>query len=130
MDFARYNALGLYLHPALGKDNPVEFPGNHHVISLNLPFHASPFAEDQTVAGDYVSFYMRVDAKHPGGFERPLEANTFVKEAGKFLLLRVLAAFFRSPLHGVPSHAEIRFCGNTILPEQGKFEAKNQASVT
>src|SRR5579864_5437175 len=68
MDFARYNALGLYLHPALGKDNPVEFPGNHHVISLNLPFHASPFAEDQTVAGDYVSFYMRVDAKHPGGF--------------------------------------------------------------
>jgi hypothetical protein len=74
---------------------------------------------------------MRIDAKHPGGFERPLEVHTLVKEAGKFmLLLVVLAVFFRSPLHGIPPHAGIRLCGNTILPERGKFEPKNRASVT
>src|ERR1700693_2257907 len=73
MDFARDDALGLYLHPTLGKDDAIEFPGNHHVISLDLPFHSRPFAEDQAVAGNHVSFNMRVDAKHSGGFERALE---------------------------------------------------------
>ena len=88
MDFARDDALGLDFHPALGKDDAIEFPGNHHVIAFDLPFHSRTFAQDQAMGGNHVSLYMRVDAKYAGGLEGPLKAHAFVEEAGKFMLLR------------------------------------------
>src|SRR5579864_6974932 len=129
MDLAHDDALRLDFHPAFGKNDAIEFPGNHHVIPFDLPFHSRPLAQDQAVTGNHVSFYVRIDAKYARSLQSSLEAHALVEEACKFVLLRVLATFFRSPLHSVPP-AETELCGNTILPEHGKFESQNHGSVT
>ena len=82
MHFARDDALSLYFYPALCKDDAIEFPGNHHVISLDLPFHSRPFAEDQAVAGNHISLYMCGNAKHAGSLQRSFKPYALVEEAG------------------------------------------------
>jgi len=90
MDFPRDNALCLDLDAALGKDDSIELPCNHDVIAFNLPFHASPFAENQAVAGDQVSLHLRLDPKYAGRFKGSLETHAFVEEASEFMLPRIL----------------------------------------
>ena len=102
MDFTSDDAFRLNLYTPFGKDDTVKFAGNDDVISLDLPFHTRPFAQDQAVAGNHVSFYVCVDAKHAGGFERPLKPYALIKEACKFMLLLVFITIFASPLHGLP----------------------------
>ena len=94
MDLPRDDALGLNFHAALGENNAIELPGNHHVIPFDLPLHACSFAENQAVAGDHVSLYLRVDAEHAGGLERSLKFDALVEETCKFVLLSVFVASF------------------------------------
>ena len=94
MDFARDHALGLYLHAPFGEDYPVEFACDHHVIAFDLPFHPSAFAEDQAVRGNHVSFYVRVDPKDAGSFQRTLKPHAPIEKTGEFVLLRVFASIF------------------------------------
>jgi hypothetical protein len=94
MDLARNYAFRLYFNPALGKYHAVEFPGYHHVISFDLPFHSGPFTEDQAVTGNHISFYVSVDAEHARGFERSLKPYALIQEACEFVLLLILVSLF------------------------------------
>ena len=94
VDFACHDALRLDFDASFGKDYPVEFPRNHYVIALDLPFHSRTFAQDQAVAGNHVSLYMCVDAKYAGSLKRAFKPYALVEEACKLVLLLVLAAFF------------------------------------
>jgi len=94
MDLPRDDPLSLDFDPALGEYNAIEFPRNHHMISFDLPLHACSFAENQAVAGDHVSLYLRVDAEHAGGLERSLKFDALVEETCKFVLLSVFVSSF------------------------------------
>ena len=121
MDFARDHAFGLNFHPALGEDDAVEFPGNHHVIAFDLPFHARPFAQDQAVAGNHVSLHLRVDAKYAGSFQRALKPHALVEEACEFLLLLCPCRVLLIAIAWMTPQAAIRaLSGSTILPERGE----------
>src|SRR2546422_4134095 len=44
----------------LGKNHPIESPGDDHVIALNLALDSGRLAENQTVLGEDVSLYLAV----------------------------------------------------------------------
>jgi hypothetical protein len=102
VDLTRDHALGLYLNPALCENDSIEFSGNHHVISFDLPLYPRAFAENEAMRGDHVALHMGVDAEYAGGLERALKFDAPVEEACEFVLLRVFVAPFGSPLHDVP----------------------------
>ena len=94
VDFARHDALSLNFDAALGKDDAIEFPGNHHVIALDLPFHSRPFAQDQAVTGNHISLYRCIDAEDTGCLERSLKPYALVEETCKFMVRRIFDTSF------------------------------------
>lgn len=124
MDFARDHTLGLDLHAPLGEDYPVEFTCDYHVIALDLAFHASAFAENQAVRGNHVSFYMRVDPKDAGGFQRALKSHATIEKTGEFVLLSVFVSIFRSPLHQFALSLNLRIRGSKIVSQRRNIEAQ------
>lgn len=60
VNLARHHPLGLDLNSTLGKNHPIESPGDDHVIALNLALDSGRLAENQTVLGEDVSLYLAV----------------------------------------------------------------------
>jgi hypothetical protein len=94
MDFPSDYTLRLDFHPASCEYDAIEFAGNYDMISLDLPLHSGSFTENQAVTGNHIPLYMRVDAEHTSGLERPFKSHALVKEPRKFVLLLVLATIF------------------------------------
>ncbi len=94
MNFARDHAPRLYLDPTLGKYYAIKFARDDHMISFDLTFHASAFAQDQAVAGQQVSLHLSVNPKYARGFEGSLTANAFIEEAREFAAFRIFTLAF------------------------------------
>src|ERR1700680_101695 len=88
VDFASHDSLRLNLDPAFGENHTVESTANDHVRSLDLAFDARPFAEDECLAGNNCSFDLRFETECSGKFQRALETNRLIEEAGKLRALR------------------------------------------
>ena len=84
MNLTGDGTFSLYFDPPLGKNDAVESPRNHNVISLDLAFYSSAFAQHQRVAGDNGSLYLPFHAKRARKLESSLQTDGFIQEAGPF----------------------------------------------
>jgi hypothetical protein len=84
MNLTGDSSFRLYFDSPLGKNDAVESPRNHNVISLDLAFYSSAFAQHKSVARDNGSLHLSFHAKGSRKFESSLQADGFIQEAGPF----------------------------------------------
>ena len=77
-----HDALGLNLHAAFGKNDPIESSRDDHVIAFDLPFHAGTLTEHQGLRRDDRSLHLRFQAERAAKFQGAFQANGFVEKAG------------------------------------------------
>src|ERR1700730_2508334 len=125
VDLPGDDPLGLNFYSALGKNHPVKFAGDHHVIPLDLALDPCSLPQGQTVRRKKIALHLSVNAKYARRFQHPFEAHSLIEEPCKLATLCALVATLRSPGHKItPIRSPV-----TGLPILNLFAAANESLI-
>jgi len=100
--FPRDYTFGLNLNTALGEDDTVEAPRDHHTVPFDLTLHFGAFAKHHRLLRDDVTFDIAVDAKRAGDLERAFERHTLIDKACPFFIAAAGGTTGPLPSHEIP----------------------------
>jgi len=103
VNFAGDNTLGFNLNAAFCKNHAVEPARDHHAVAFDLSLDFGPFAEDDRLLRDDVSFDVAVNSERPCDGKRALQGHALIdKTCPLFVASALCRCSWPLPRHHKP----------------------------